>query len=271
MIGYIRRQLSAKTLIALIAATAAIAAFLTAAFGGDANQLATIGKACCIGLTLVGFGVIVTGPLFSLSASGQLGKSLVYSEWNGRKYVREYVVPHNPKSLAQQFQRAILGALSRWWGVASDADHLTWQDMADQNEYSTFNAYTSTNLDAEAFGDVLYTREDHTGEDVGTDSPTAPTGVPGVNTLLINCTNGDDISGNSLLMISLGTAGGAAGTAHTIQRTIFGTPAISLANVSVPITNIPAGAYRISARYMGNNGTTTAWVDSPAAYTVTGL
>lgn len=48
------------------------------------------------------------GPLFSLGASQQLGKALVYFNWKGLDVVREYVVPANPNTTAQQTQRAYL-------------------------------------------------------------------------------------------------------------------------------------------------------------------
>jgi len=35
----------------------------------------------------------VRGPLFSLGASGQLAKTLVYLSWKGLDTVREYVIP----------------------------------------------------------------------------------------------------------------------------------------------------------------------------------
>lgn len=71
------------------------------------------------------------GPLFSLGARGQLGKTLVFFPWKGVDSVREYVVPANPQTAAQLAQRALMtaavlefhgalysaadiGALNRW-------------------------------------------------------------------------------------------------------------------------------------------------------------
>ena len=50
------------------------------------------------------------GPLFSLGASQQLGKALVYFGWKGLDVVREYVVPSNPQTTAQNTQRGYLKA-----------------------------------------------------------------------------------------------------------------------------------------------------------------
>ncbi|MBA7533841.1 hypothetical protein ES705_26087 [subsurface metagenome] len=49
-------------------------------------------------------------PLMSLGASGQLGKSLVFFPWKGLDVVREYVVPSNPDTTAQQTQRGYVTA-----------------------------------------------------------------------------------------------------------------------------------------------------------------
>lgn len=48
------------------------------------------------------------GPLFSLGASQQLGKALVYFPWKGLNCVREYVIPSNPKTALQTTQRGHL-------------------------------------------------------------------------------------------------------------------------------------------------------------------
>jgi hypothetical protein len=43
----------------------------------------------------------VTGPLFSLEASGTVGGVVTYSQWKGRPYVRRHVIPLNPFSADQ--------------------------------------------------------------------------------------------------------------------------------------------------------------------------
>lgn len=55
----------------------------------------------------------LTGPQFSLSASGTIGKTVVYSKWKGRAYSRLRVIPKNPKSTAQKAVRSILGTLAK--------------------------------------------------------------------------------------------------------------------------------------------------------------
>ncbi len=50
-------------------------------------------------------------PLLSLGASGAIGKTIVYFGWKGLDVAREYVVPTNPKSTAQNTQRGYLIAV----------------------------------------------------------------------------------------------------------------------------------------------------------------
>lgn len=54
-----------------------------------------------------------TGPLFSLTASGSLGKTIVYSIWKGRSYVRSLVIPQNNRTALQQLTRGFLGAIAK--------------------------------------------------------------------------------------------------------------------------------------------------------------
>lgn len=68
----------------------------------------------------------VKGPLLSLSATGQIAKSVVFGDWRGVKYAREHVVPANPRTIAQtltrntfqfaddQFKRMLTLAQSPW-------------------------------------------------------------------------------------------------------------------------------------------------------------
>lgn len=55
----------------------------------------------------------VTGPLFSLTASGSVGSVLTYAGWKGVQYVRELVIPVNKKSEDQGDFRLILGGCAK--------------------------------------------------------------------------------------------------------------------------------------------------------------
>lgn len=90
--------------------------------------------------------VKVAGPAFSLDASGTLGDAIVYSKWKGRPYVRERVIPSNPRSEGQVAMRAMLTWLAQQWAAQSGADQLTWDDPADADVISPFNAFTKNGL-----------------------------------------------------------------------------------------------------------------------------
>lgn len=55
----------------------------------------------------------VTGPLMSMSASGALGKALVYFPWKGYAVVREWLKPANPQSSGQGDRRIMVGGTGR--------------------------------------------------------------------------------------------------------------------------------------------------------------
>ena len=61
-----------------------------------------------LSLLMISFGAVLKGPLFSLGASGQLAKALVYFPWKGLNVVREYVIPANPQTDPQTTQRDYL-------------------------------------------------------------------------------------------------------------------------------------------------------------------
>jgi len=75
----------------------------------------------------------VTGPLMSMSASGTLGKALVYFGWKGINVVREWLKPGNPKTADQGDVRIVFGGLgqaSRCVGLV-DATHTDSPFAAD--------------------------------------------------------------------------------------------------------------------------------------------
>lgn len=74
----------------------------------------------------------VKGPLFSLGASGQIAKTLVYMVWKGIDDVREFVIPANPKTEDQQQQRGYFGDAVEAWHV----DGYTEEDVKAWNMYA---------------------------------------------------------------------------------------------------------------------------------------
>jgi hypothetical protein len=113
--------------------------------------------------------VKVYGPLMSLDASGTLANSITFSKWKGRNYVRERVIPSNPKSGGQVGRRAMFKFLTQWWTTNVTANKATWQTLADELVASPFNAYMKRNM--ERWHNFLspHRRSDDTGGDAGSD------------------------------------------------------------------------------------------------------
>lgn len=89
--------------------------------------------------------VKVNAPALSLDASGKLGGAIVFSKWKGRNYVRQLVVPANPKSAMQVSMRAMLKFLAQNWTNTTSGQKATWEDYAAQLIASEFNAFVSRN------------------------------------------------------------------------------------------------------------------------------
>ena len=85
----------------------------------------------------------VTGPLMSVDASGTYAGTLTFSKWKGRNYVRQRVVPLNPKTAKQTGTRAMMSFISQIWYGLTTGNKATWQDLADTKIISTFNAFVS--------------------------------------------------------------------------------------------------------------------------------
>ncbi len=90
----------------------------------------------------------VKGPLFSLGASGTLAGAIVFSTWKGRPYVREHVVPANPKSQAQLGVRQMLKFLSQYWDSLTPGEQADWEEPAAVTNISPFNAFIAYNQSA---------------------------------------------------------------------------------------------------------------------------
>ena len=74
----------------------------------------------------------VTGPLFSMSASGKLGNSMVFFPWKGINVVRQWVIPVNKMSETQGDQRIMLGGTGRAVGEIQPASSFA-QQLIDLN------------------------------------------------------------------------------------------------------------------------------------------
>lgn len=88
----------------------------------------------------------VTGPLHSDTASGTFAKSLTFSGWKGRPYVRERVIPANPKAPKQVGVRSMMAFLATQWAIILATAGTTWHAAAMAKSISDFNEYVSANL-----------------------------------------------------------------------------------------------------------------------------
>lgn len=55
----------------------------------------------------------VTGPLYSMTASGKIADAMVFFSLKGRAVVRQWLIPANPKSGAQGDVRLVMGGVGR--------------------------------------------------------------------------------------------------------------------------------------------------------------
>jgi len=76
----------------------------------------------------------VLSPLMSLDAKGRVG-GLVYSIWRGIHTVRTGPTPVARHEIQQPENRALLGYLSRAWGLLTDAQRQLWRDYATEHKY----------------------------------------------------------------------------------------------------------------------------------------
>lgn len=82
---------------------------------------------------------VVSGPLLSFGASGQIAKTQVYSTWKGRPYVRRLVTPSNPRSTDQTLTRNTFTWLNNVWRISPADFQAPWtlaakgQVMMDRN------------------------------------------------------------------------------------------------------------------------------------------
>lgn len=83
-------------------------------------------------------------PLLSFGATGKIGKTLVLFAWKGIDVAREYVVPSNPNTAAQQTQRGYFSdAVAAWRNYFTNAvGRAAWDRLASAGKkaQSGFNA-----------------------------------------------------------------------------------------------------------------------------------
>lgn len=85
------------------------------------------------------------GPLMSFGARGQIGKAMVTSKWKGIDYARQYVIPANPRTTAQQANRTRFALLREMWKLSPPDVRLPWTIFALGRNFLNFNAFVGEN------------------------------------------------------------------------------------------------------------------------------
>jgi hypothetical protein len=89
---------------------------------------------------------VVSAPLLSFTARGQVAKTQVYSSWKGRPYVRRLVTPSNPRSTDQQTTRNTFSFLSSVWQIGPSDFRAPWTAYAKGLVMTDRNAFFSKNI-----------------------------------------------------------------------------------------------------------------------------
>jgi len=83
----------------------------------------------------------VTGPLFSLDASGKFADSLVFMKWKGINTVRQYTKPANVNTIKQQAVKKAFTAASAMYKTLFGPDKEAWKLRASGQPMSGYNAF----------------------------------------------------------------------------------------------------------------------------------
>jgi hypothetical protein len=82
----------------------------------------------------------------SMDASGTIAKTLTFSKWKGRNYIRRRVIPANPRVDSQYATRSMLRFLSQAWKTVTSLDQASWDAAAASLKISPFNRYLQVNM-----------------------------------------------------------------------------------------------------------------------------
>ena len=89
---------------------------------------------------------VVSAPLLSFGASGQIAKSMVFASWKGRPYVRRHTVPANPRSTDQTTTRDTFSWVNNVWKVAPEDFRSAWTAAARGQVMTDRNLFIKNNL-----------------------------------------------------------------------------------------------------------------------------
>jgi hypothetical protein len=87
-----------------------------------------------------------TAPLLSFGARGAIGKTMVASSWRGVKYMRQHVIPANPRTTAQQAVRSVFALLREMWKLAPAIQAEPWNAFAKGRPFTGMNKFVGENV-----------------------------------------------------------------------------------------------------------------------------
>lgn len=128
-----------------------------------------------------------SGPLFSLDASGSVGKTIVYSKWRGRNYVRQHVIPTNPRSGLQVGIRAVFAYMAVHWAALSDAIKADWVAEGVRDNITGLDAMIRYNVGL-ARRNLGWWEEPSPTPATTPNAPTSPTATAQPKTLVLSWT-----------------------------------------------------------------------------------
>ena len=129
-----------------------------------------------------------TAPLLSFGASGAIAQAMVFSTWRGISYVRRYVVPENPKTVAQTLTRDIFRTLSDMWKIMGSIAIAPWQTFSISKPLTDRNAMMGKNI-ASLRGDADMADFIGSPGARGGLAPISIVSTPGVGTITVVFTN----------------------------------------------------------------------------------
>lgn len=88
----------------------------------------------------------VIAPLMSFAARGQVANALVFYPWKGVNSVRQYVVPANPNTIAQQETRGIFKTIGELWKRMPTLARAPWEARATGQPYTATNRLMADNI-----------------------------------------------------------------------------------------------------------------------------
>lgn len=189
----------------------------------------------------------------SLDASGTIAKTITFSKWKGRSYVRTRVIPHNPKSATQTATRSLMRFLTTQWAPNVIPD--SWKPLADSKKISPFNEYVSYNM--AQFTQFLFPSTEYPAARVsGAVAVAALTSVGGVKQITGVITSGANINSWGLV-ICISKTTGFTPARDNVALLVVDDQGTN--NVAYTIVNVAAGPWFVRAANFNIDGTIGAF------------